>query len=277
MFKAKLNKCSLASERGRSKKWRKKQRVEFLKEIEVVCLRLCSYVLPLLHHYWEHRKMPVYEGVSEGLQQLYLCGAVCHAAAMSVEPGWSAGSRCFSALKCNSKTVPRWVSPDQWLCHPLVPPLCHWPHPARRLGNSSILAVDVVSYQKHSCLSCGLLVLAFNLFKLALGLPLSLGICYLMSSPLLHPQLLCDSNPLPSPPTFACMWAAMLTLPEARILFFSSPPFHPHLLKGSGTWQQLFLPPRSFIRRASLPMRSCWRSWEERPSVSAMTVIFQED
>ena len=61
------------------------------------------------------------------------------------------------------------------------------------------------------------------------------------------------------------------------IHFFSSPPFHPCLLKGSGTSQQQFSPPRSFIRRASLCMQSCWRSREERPSVSATTVIFCED
>ena len=108
--------------------------------------------------------------------------------------------------------------------------------PRGRLGNTSILAMDVVSYQKHSCLSCGLLVLAFShLFNFALALPLSFGVCYLMSSFLLHSQLLCDSSPLPSPSPFAFTWTALLPLPERVILFFSSPPFHPHLLKGSGT------------------------------------------
>lgn len=92
--------------------------------------------------------------------------------------------------------------------------------PRARRGNSSSLVMGGVSHQKHSCLSCGILVLAFSLFKFALDLPLSFAVCYLMSSSLSHPQLLCDSNPLPSPSPFACTWTALLQLPGGAILFF---------------------------------------------------------
>lgn len=155
--------------------------------------------------------------------------------------------------------------------------LCRRLLPRTRLGNSSSSVMGGVSHQKHSCLSCGILVLAFSLFKFALDLPLSFAMCYLMSSSLSHPQLLCDSSPLPSPSPFACTWTALLQLPGGAILFFSSPPFHPHVLKGSGTWQKLSSSPSSFICGASWPVWSCWHSWEERSSVSARTVISYED
>lgn len=81
----------------------------------------------------------------------------------------------------------RWVSSSWWLCHLFMRPLCCRPLPVQRLGNINILVMDVVRYQKHHCLSCGL-VLAFNLLKFALHLPLSFGIYYLMSSSLSHAQ-----------------------------------------------------------------------------------------
>lgn len=97
-------------------------------------------------------------------------------------------------------------------------PLCCRPLPVQRLGNMNVLVMDVVRYQKHHCLSCGL-VLAFNLLKFALHLPLSFGIYYLMSSSLSHAQLLQDSNCLLSPPLFAFAWTALLPLQEGWFCF----------------------------------------------------------
>lgn len=132
---------------------------------------------------------------------------------------------------------------------------------------TSISVMDVVSYQKHSCVSCGLLALAFHLFELWTGayiliwyMPCNAFICY-----------------IPSPSPFV-LWGQLCSLCQQGWFPFSPLLLSiPHPLKGSGTGQQLCSLPRLFIHRASLPMQSCWHSWEERPSVSAMTATACED
>lgn len=76
----------------------------------------------------------------------HLCGA-----------GWEhQQSLCLSVSNCGSQAVQGWVSLTAGSAAGLSL--------GGRLGNTSISVMDVVSYQKHSCVSCGLWALAFHLF-----------------------------------------------------------------------------------------------------------------
>lgn len=186
-------------ERG-SKKWKENQRVEFLKEIKVLCWCLYGYVLPLLYHYWYNNKAEWHcrEEPQKAFRILFLCEVFWHAVAISVELGGSTSSLCLSVSDCSSPAVQGWVS--------LAWGLCCRACPGKRLGVSWEGDWETPAFQWWTLLvtrSALVSLVAFWLWhficlKFELELTFSFGICQVtpssVTSPALLPLLYGDSS-----------------------------------------------------------------------------------
>lgn len=168
------NACSLL--RGGRQEWEENQRVKFLKEISL-CLH--GYVFPC----FTTTNTTAKQQNKKESQTAFSIYFLVWLSAVQWTSLWSrARALAATALMLQTATAKLCGCPLHSGCATSsYCPSAAGLIPRRRRGNTIVVVMDVVSYQKCSSLSHGLLVLAFILFKFALDLSLSFSICYLLS------------------------------------------------------------------------------------------------